>query len=98
MDMELVLHRTFQAAGLPAPSMRIEVPVGDGPDIARWVYDLFCSLQPRMPPHELPGSAFGDLDSLLARLEAERIAAKSFAACIGLVGAWSRRSESDANR
>src|SRR5258705_7599569 len=34
MDMELVLHRTFQAAGLPAPSMRIEVPVGDGPDIA----------------------------------------------------------------
>jgi hypothetical protein len=41
--------------------------------------------------HDLPGTAFGDLDALLPRLEAELTATKSFAACIGLVGAWSRK-------
>jgi len=91
MDMELVLYQTFQEAGLPAPSMRIEVPVGDGPEIRRWIYDLFCSLGPRMQPHELSTSVFGDLGSLLPRLEAELVSTKSFGACIGLVGAWSRR-------
>ena len=71
MDMELVLYRAFQEAGLPAPSMRIEVPVGESPDIARWVYDLFCSLRPRMPEHDLTAAALGDLASLRARLDAE---------------------------
>jgi hypothetical protein len=44
MDMELVLHRTFQLAGLPAPNMCIEIPVGASARFARWVYDLFSSL------------------------------------------------------
>jgi SAM-dependent methyltransferase len=91
MDMELVLYRTFQAAGLPAPSMRIDVPVGDGPEIARWVYDLFCSLRPRMPLSDLATSVFSDVESLGARLEAELAGTNTFGACIGLVGAWSRK-------
>jgi predicted O-methyltransferase YrrM len=91
MDMELVLYRAFQEAELPAPSMRIEVPVGDDPEIARWVYDLFCSLHPRMQQRELAESALGDLESLLPRLAAELAGTKTFAACIGLVGAWSRK-------
>jgi SAM-dependent methyltransferase len=91
MDMELVLYRAFQEAGLPAPSMRIEVPVGDSPAIARWVYDLFCSLRPRMPEHDLTAAALGDLASLRARLDVEMARTKAFGACIGLVGAWSRK-------
>jgi ubiquinone/menaquinone biosynthesis C-methylase UbiE len=35
MDMELVLYRAFLEAGLPAPSIRIEVPVGDDPNVIR---------------------------------------------------------------
>jgi 2-polyprenyl-3-methyl-5-hydroxy-6-metoxy-1,4-benzoquinol methylase len=35
MDMELVLYRAFLEADLPAPNMRIEVPVGDDPNIVR---------------------------------------------------------------
>ncbi len=97
MDMELVLYRTFQAAGLPAPSMRIDVPVGDGPEIASWVYDLFCSLRPRIPPNDLAGSVLGDVESLGARLEAELAGTTTFGACIGLVGAWSRRPGSTAS-
>jgi len=91
MDMELVLYRTFQEAGLPAPRMRIEVPVGDDPEFARWVYDLLYSLRPRMQEHDLPYEALGDLDTLLQRLEAEAAAANAFGACVGLVGAWSRK-------
>jgi ubiquinone/menaquinone biosynthesis C-methylase UbiE len=89
MDMEFVLYRALQAAGLPAPRMRVEVPVGDEPDIARWVYDLFCTLLPQMREEDLPNEMFGDLDTLQSRLEAERVAAKAFGACVGLVGAWS---------
>jgi hypothetical protein len=93
MDMEFGLYRALQAAGLPAPRMRIEVPVGDEPDIARWVYDLFCSLLPHMLEEDLPSDMVGDLDTLESRLEAERVAAKAFGACVGLVGAWSQRPE-----
>jgi SAM-dependent methyltransferase len=89
MDMELVLYRTFQLAGLPAPSMRIEIPVGTDPDFARWLHDLFWTLLPRMEQHHLAYKDVGNLDTLRQRLEDEANAAKAFGATIGLVGAWS---------
>jgi SAM-dependent methyltransferase len=91
MDMELVLYRTFQLAGLPAPNMRIEIPVGVDPDFARWVHDLFCSLRPRMDQYRLAYDEVGNLDTLQQRLEGEAGIAKAFGATIGLVGAWSRK-------
>jgi ubiquinone/menaquinone biosynthesis C-methylase UbiE len=91
MDMELVLYRAIQEAGLPAPKMRIEILVGDDPGIVRWVYDLLCTLLPRIPPDELAASGIGDLESLDSRLETERLAARSFGASVALVGAWSRK-------
>jgi ubiquinone/menaquinone biosynthesis C-methylase UbiE len=94
MDMERVLYRTFQEAGFPAPNMRIEIPVGDDPDFARWIYDLVCSLRPQMQQHDLSCETLGDFDTLRQRLEAEVAAAKMFGACIGLVGAWSRKPQS----
>ena len=92
MDMESVLYRTFQEAGMPPPNMRIEVPVGGGPEFIRWVYDLFCSLHPRMQQHSLPWAPVGNLDTLLERLENEAAANRTFVSCVGLVGAWSRKS------
>jgi ubiquinone/menaquinone biosynthesis C-methylase UbiE len=91
MDMELVFYRTLQTAGLPPPSMRIDVPVGDGADLSRWVYDLFFSLLPRMKQHGLPFAGVGDSESLQSRLQDELTRTQSFASCIGLVGAWSRK-------
>lgn len=91
MDIEFVLFRTLQEAGLPAPNMRLDVPVGRDPEFARWVYDLFCSLRPRMQQHNLPYEDAGDVTTLMQRLEAEAAAAKAFGATIGLVGAWSRK-------
>ena len=91
MDMELVLYRAFLEAGLPAPKFRIEVPVGDDPNVVRWFYDLVCTLASRLEKDELAASGIGDLETLESRLEAERIAARSFAASVAVVGAWSRK-------
>jgi ubiquinone/menaquinone biosynthesis C-methylase UbiE len=91
MDMELVLFRMLQEAGLPAPNMRIEVAVGDDPNIVGWLYDLFAALLPRMRRDELDAAELGDLNTLRSRLEAERVTANSFGACVGLVSVWSRK-------
>jgi len=91
MDMEFVLYRTFQEAGLPPPRMRIEVPLGGDPELARWAYDLFCSLLPRMRQHKLSFEGVGEVGTLRERLGAELEARKAFGATIGLVGACSRK-------
>jgi SAM-dependent methyltransferase len=93
MNMEFVLYRAIQECGLPAPNMRVEVPVGNEPDVVHWVYDIFCTLLPRMPSDEFKDKGIGDLETLKSRLEAERTAANSFGACVGLVSAWSRKPE-----
>jgi ubiquinone/menaquinone biosynthesis C-methylase UbiE len=90
MDMEHRLYQAFLDAPLPTPKVMIEIPVGDSPDIRRWVYDLFCTLYPQMEEHNLPTTEVGELESLLLRLEAELDRARNFAACIGLIGAWSQ--------
>jgi SAM-dependent methyltransferase len=92
-NMEIVLFRSFLEAGLPAPSMRIEIPVGDDPEFARWVYDILCSVRPQMQQHGLAFDAVGDFHTLLHRLETEAADAKTFGALVGLVGAWSRIPE-----
>ena len=94
MDMEHLLYRTFLEAELPAPKMLIEIPIGDSPEISQWVYDIFCSLRPRMEQHNLPSDEVGDLESLMTRLEAELASTKTVPACIGLIGAWSQKPRS----
>src|SRR5712692_549772 len=46
-DMELMLFRAFGEAGLPAPNMWMEIPMGGDPFFAGWVYDLLCSVRPQ---------------------------------------------------
>jgi ubiquinone/menaquinone biosynthesis C-methylase UbiE len=47
-EMGLDLYRIFQEAGLPAPAMQMEVPLGDDSDFIRWMYDVICSLRPQI--------------------------------------------------
>lgn len=91
VDMELVFYRTFQEAGLPAPTMRVEIPIGDDPNIVRYAHDLFFTLLPRMDEYGLSLSELGDLETLKSRLEEERVTANSFGSSVGLVSAWSRK-------
>jgi ubiquinone/menaquinone biosynthesis C-methylase UbiE len=91
-EMEIVLYRAFEEAGLPTPCMFMEMPMGSDSYFPRWVYDLLCSVRPQIQQHNLSCEALGNFDTLLQRLEAELIALKSPGACIALVGAWSRLS------
>jgi ubiquinone/menaquinone biosynthesis C-methylase UbiE len=91
MDMELVLYRIFQEAGLAPPRMRVEIPIGDEPDIRNYVCDLFYSLYPRLQQQNISTEGVGNIATLRERLEAERTVSKSFGACQALVGAWSRK-------
>ena len=44
-EIGLSLYQIFQEAGLPAPAMRMEIPLGDDSDFVRWGYDVICSLR-----------------------------------------------------
>jgi hypothetical protein len=89
--MDLALFRGFQEVGLPPPELRLETPVGLDLGTRRWVYDLFRSVHPRFRELGISGATVGDLSTLAERLDAELDATQSYAACIGLVGAWSRK-------
>jgi SAM-dependent methyltransferase len=42
-EIGLDLYRIFLEAGLPGPSMRMEMLLGSDPDFTRWTHDLLCS-------------------------------------------------------
>jgi ubiquinone/menaquinone biosynthesis C-methylase UbiE len=97
VDMGLALHQTFQDAGLPAPTMQMEIPLGRDPDFTRWMFDLLDTLRAQIRPHDPALETLGDLDTLADRLQAEVAASNTVAPFVGLVGAWSRRPESEAS-
>src|SRR5436309_703577 len=61
-EMGLTLYRTFQEAGLPAPTLQMEIPVGDNPAAVLWIYDLFCTLLPQMQQFNLSLEGLGNAD------------------------------------
>jgi hypothetical protein len=90
-EIGLALHRIFQEAGLPPPTMRMEVLLGSDPGFTRWIYDLLCSLQPQIQQLNLPIDTLGDFDTLPERLQAEVAASRTVVPFVALVGAWSHR-------
>ena len=92
--MGLALHSLFQVAGLPAPKMHMDVPLGSDPDFARWVYDVIRTLLPRIQEFNLSIEPLGDLATLCERLKQEIASANSVVPVLPLVGAWSRKSAS----
>jgi len=53
MDMGLALHKVFQQAGLPAPQMHMDLPLGDDRVDTRWIYDVLCALLPTIKQFDL---------------------------------------------
>jgi 2-polyprenyl-3-methyl-5-hydroxy-6-metoxy-1,4-benzoquinol methylase len=90
-EIGLSLHRIFQEAGLPAPTMRMEILLGSDPDFTRWIYDLLCSLRPQIQQLNVSLDTLGDFDTLPERLQAEVAASKTVVPFVALVGAWSHR-------
>jgi ubiquinone/menaquinone biosynthesis C-methylase UbiE len=90
-EMGLALYRVFQEAGLPAPKMHLEMPLGSDTDFIRLTSDLLCSLRPLAEQHKVSLKELGDLDTLPDRICAEVSAANTVVSLIAVVGAWSRK-------
>jgi hypothetical protein len=93
-NSQLELYRGFRSAGLPPPTMRIEMLIGEDPETRRWLHDLLLALWPKVSEYDLPRKEIGDLETLQQRLEEELKTANSFATCVGLVSAFARRPAS----
>src|SRR5215471_9740135 len=91
-DMGTELYHTFVEAGLPAPTMRMELPMGREPYLAQWYYDTLCSLRPQIEQLNMPIESLGSLDSLVQRLQDEVTESKTVACWFASVGAWCRRA------
>lgn len=89
--MGIKLHSAFVAAGLPAPSMRLEALVGGDPedwDRLNLMADVARTLLPEM---ERLGVATGvDIDALTARMHYEAASTGSVIVGHSEIGAWSR--------
>jgi ubiquinone/menaquinone biosynthesis C-methylase UbiE len=90
-EIGLSLYQIFQQAGLPAPTMRMEIPLGDDSDFVRWIYDVICSLRPHSKQLNQSLEKLGDFDTLLERIQAEFAASNRAASWMAIVGACSRK-------
>ena len=89
-EMGLTLYQTFREAGLPAPAIQMEVPLGNDPEFILWIYDILCSLRPQIERLDLPMQSLGDFATLPARLQAEVAASNGVVSWMAVVGAWCR--------
>jgi 2-polyprenyl-3-methyl-5-hydroxy-6-metoxy-1,4-benzoquinol methylase len=91
--MGVKLHAAFVAAGLPAPTMRIEAVIGAGDD-SHAVVDLIAELALTMLPEmeRLGVVSAGEVaaETLVERIHRDVIAANSVVVGRSEVGAWSR--------
>jgi ubiquinone/menaquinone biosynthesis C-methylase UbiE len=81
------LYSIFQEAGIPAPTMQMEMLLGSEPDFTRWLSDLLLSLRPQIQQSNF---SIDDFDTLAERLQAEVSASNTVVPWIALVGACSR--------
>ncbi|HEY7001509.1 MAG TPA: class I SAM-dependent methyltransferase [Candidatus Udaeobacter sp.] len=91
-DMGTDLYYTFVEAGLPAPAVRMELPMGKEHYLAQWYYDTLYSLRPQIEQLHLPIESLGNLDTLTQRLHAEVKESKTVACWFASVGAWCRKA------
>jgi SAM-dependent methyltransferase len=89
-EMGLTLHSVFKQAGFSAPTLQLEIPVGDNAAAALWIYDLVCTLLPKMQQLNLSLEGLGHFDTLLERIQSEVGISKIPVPCVALVGAWCR--------
>lgn len=94
VEMGFALHSVFLQAGLPAPKMCLDTPLGSDPSFIGWAYDLICTLLPKIREFNLSIEPLGDINTLRERLHNEITSANAVVPVLPLVGAWSRMSAS----
>jgi hypothetical protein len=91
-QMGLKLFTTFLQAGLPAPQLRRDVPVGGGPGWLGFAYvaDTVRSLLPFLERVGAVRPDEVDIDTLEERLRAEVAGQDGIQLLPAIVGAWAR--------
>jgi 2-polyprenyl-3-methyl-5-hydroxy-6-metoxy-1,4-benzoquinol methylase len=92
-QMGTQLFRDFVDAGLPAPNLRTEAPMGGGPDWPGYelVAETLRSLMPALQRMGIVNPAEVDIDTLAERLRDDAVAGARVQMLPIVVGAWSRR-------
>jgi hypothetical protein len=70
--------------------MLLEIPLCYDDYTARWLYELFCTVESLIERDGALRTLLGDTASLSQRLQSKLDATNSHGAFVGLVGAWSR--------
>jgi 2-polyprenyl-3-methyl-5-hydroxy-6-metoxy-1,4-benzoquinol methylase len=93
----LELYPVFLAAGLPGPSMRMDVLIGGGPQcpVYEIVGELVQSLLPAMEKLKIATATEVGMSTLAQRMRDEVVALKGVILSAGFIGAWSRKRYSD---
>jgi ubiquinone/menaquinone biosynthesis C-methylase UbiE len=91
LEIGFDLHRIFLEAGLTAPAMSLEMPLGADPEFTRWLHDFICSLLPEFQRLDVSLEPIGEVETLPRRLQTEITASRTVVPYIALVRAWSRR-------
>lgn len=88
------LFQVFLDAGLPAPELRLEAPMGGGPDWPGYEYlaETLRSLMPMLQRIIQVDPATIDVDTLAERLCAEAVEHRAVDILPVVVGAWTRKA------
>jgi len=90
-EMGIHLYRVFQEAGLPAPAMHMETPLGADANFMSLIYDLLSSVRPLIQQHDISLEALGNFDTLPDRIQAQVGASNTVVSFVPLVGVWARK-------
>jgi len=92
-QMGTKLFHTFLDAGLPAPELRLEAPLGGGPDWPGYTYatETLRSLLPALQRMAGLDPAVVGIDTLADRLRDDAVANGQVQMLPLLIGAWARK-------
>lgn len=92
IEAGLALYRTFRAAKLPEPALRMEAPVEGGADslIYRYMAESIRSMLPMAESHGIVGYDAGEVALLEERLRDDVVANEGVLVCWPVVSAYCR--------
>jgi ubiquinone/menaquinone biosynthesis C-methylase UbiE len=87
------LHQTYLDAGLPAPQVRLDAPIGGGPDWPGYAYvaDTVRSLLPMLERMGMVTAENVGIETLADRLRAEVVGQGGVQMLPIVIGAWARK-------
>jgi len=95
IELGMELYSVFLAAGLPGPSLRMDILIGGGAEFQGYeiLAETIQSLLPAMERFAIAAPAELGSPTLAEKMRDEVVASKGVALSPALIGAWSRKPE-----